>query len=113
MPLLKGRIGYRPWAGDSNLERPDHFEAPPFPELPLLDSPQAHQLNGIAWCFCVLARGTAHGRIEINEFSKHLLAFKGTPVPADPLNLILTCAPELFAYYSALLDFTLFHNCHE
>jgi hypothetical protein len=113
MPFLNGRIGYLPWAGDSNLERPDHFDAPSFPELPLLDSPQANQLSGMAWCFCVLARGTAHGRLEICDFSKHLAVFMGSPVPAHPLNLILTCAPELFAYYSALLDFALYRSFHE
>jgi hypothetical protein len=35
--------------------------------------------------------------------------FSGSNVQSHPINLILSFAPELFAYYVALLDFALFN----
>jgi hypothetical protein len=35
--------------------------------------------------------------------------FSGSNIQSHPINLILSFAPELFAYYMALLDFALFN----
>ena len=109
LPTLKTVIGYRPWADNANLDRPDHFEVPDAPSLPLLTSEQAIQLNTATWTLCVLSRATAHGLISTTEFVQKMNGFSGSNVQSHPINLILSFAPELFAYYVALLDFALFN----
>lgn len=109
LPSLKGVIGYRPWADSANLDRPDHFEVPDAPSLPLLSSEQAVQLNTATWTLCVLSRAAANGLISSKEFAQKLEGFTGSNVQSHPINLILSFAPELFAYYVALLDFALFN----
>jgi hypothetical protein len=105
---LNSKIGYVPWATQVNLDRHDHFDAPDAPELPYLASPQASALNEITWAFCVLGRATAHGVLPNGNYREHLKQFVGTHVQTHPINLILSFAPELFAYYVALLDFALY-----
>ncbi|MBK1829599.1 hypothetical protein JIN77_02590 [Verrucomicrobiaceae bacterium R5-34] len=83
-----------------------------YPDLPSLDNPQARQLAELTWAFCVASRATAHGKIPMTKFIQLKDLFTGTsPTHSkNPVNLILTFAPELFAYYSALLDFALYNN---
>lgn len=109
LPTLKTVIGYRSWAENVNLDRPDHFDVQDAPFLPLLGSEQAIQLNTATWTLCVLCRATAHGLISSNDWALHLNGFSGSNVQSHPINLILSFAPELFAYYVALLDFALFN----
>lgn len=110
---LNAKIGYMPWATQVNPDRHDHFDAPDAPGLPLLASPQAGALNEITWAFCVLARATAHGVLTTAKYREHLRHFTGTTVQSHPLNLILSFSPELFAYYTALLDFALYRPAPE
>ena len=110
LPALKTVIGYRPWADNANLDRPDHFEVPDAPCLPLLTSEQSNQLNTATWTLCVLSRATAHGLISSKEFTQKMDGFSGSNIQSHPINLILSFAPELFAYYMALLDFALFNT---
>jgi hypothetical protein len=110
---LNSKVGYTPWAAQANLDRHDHFDAQDAPELPLLGSPQAGALNEITWAFCVLARATAHGVLPTVMYREHLRHFVGTSVQSHPLNLILSFAPELFSYYTALLDFALYRPSPE
>lgn len=109
LPSLKTVIGYRPWVDNANLDRPDHFEVPHAPCLPLLTSEQSSQLNTATWTLCVLSRAAAHGLISSNEFTQKMEGFSGSNIQSHPINLILSFAPELFSYYTALLDFALFN----
>lgn len=110
---LNNKIGYMPWATQSNPDRHDHFDAPDAPEIPYLASPQAGALNEITWAFCVLSRATAHGVLSTAKYRDHLKLFVGATVQSHPLNLILSFAPELSAYYTALLDFALYRPATE
>lgn len=105
---LHQNIGYVPWVSAVDLDHPDHFETPDAPQLPGLESEQADRLNRLTWRFCVLARGTANGRISKEKFTQLYSHFSGGTVQKHPLNLILSFAPELFAYYVGLLDFALY-----
>jgi len=86
----------------------DQAETLNYPDLPTIDTPQAKQLADLTWALCVATRATAHGKMSPEAFSKLVKAFAGTTPNQRPLNLILTFAPELFAYYTALLDFALY-----
>lgn len=108
LPSLKAIINYRSWADQANLDRPDQFDAPDAPPLPLLKYEQANQINTATWTLCVLSRATAHGLISNEDFTLRLNGFFGNNIQSHPINLILSFAPELFAYYMALLDFALF-----
>jgi len=105
---LNSRIGYRPEGRTANLDRPDHYEPLHFPTLPTLSSVQAKQIADLAWAFCVVNRAKAHGRVVSQEAREVLTLFSGTSLITHPINLILSFAPELFSYYIALLDFSLF-----
>ncbi len=109
LPSLKTVIGYRPWVDNANLDRPDHFEVPDAPCLPLLTSEQSSQLNTATWTLCALSRAAANGLISSKEFTQKMEGFSGSNIQSHPINLILSFAPELFAYYMALLDFALFN----
>lgn len=108
LPSLKTVINYRPWTDYTNLERPDQFDVPDAPSLPLIKNEQASQINTVTWTLCVLSRATAHRLISNEDFTLRIKGFCGTNIQSHPINLILSLAPELFAYYIALLDFALF-----
>jgi hypothetical protein len=110
LPTLKTVIGYRPWTDSVNLDRPDHFEVPDAPCLPLLTSEQSSQLSIATWTLCALSRAAAHGLISSKEFTQKMEGFSGSNIQSHPINLMLSFAPELFAYYMALLDFALFNS---
>ena len=110
IPPLNQKIGYLPSARGANLDRPDHFEPHYFPDLPALGFPQAKQLADLTWGICLLTRSAANGVVDERFFQDRLRLFVKPNVQASPINLVLSFAPELFAYYVALLDFSLFVN---
>lgn len=110
---LNGRIGYSPWCRVPSLENQSHFDAPNAPDLPLLASPQVEQLNGLVWVLCVAARGTAHDRVTETSFEEVIARLSHESLHKRPINLALSFAPELFAYYTALLDFALYNPAAE
>jgi hypothetical protein len=113
IPNLNGKIGYKTWARVASLDNHGHYDAPNAPDLPLLASPQAEQLNGLVWALCVLSRGTAHGRMPGSTFAELLPRVSHDSLHKRPINLALSFAPELFAYYTALLDFALYNPIPE
>jgi hypothetical protein len=106
---LNAKIGYRPEGRAANLDQPDRYEALHFPELPSLSSAQAKQIADITWAFCLTIRAKAHKKLGTEESKEILSLFSGSSQLTQPINLILSFAPELFAYYVALLDFALFN----
>jgi hypothetical protein len=107
---LNNRLGYTPVARGANFDRPDQYEPLYYPDLPLLSSPQAKQIADLTWAFCVATRARAHGRISSDDFQETFSLFSGVNVQTHPINLILSFAPELFSYYTALLDFGLYQH---
>jgi hypothetical protein len=107
---LNDKLGYKPVARGFNFDRPDHYESVYYPDIPLLSSPQAKQIADLTWAFCVATRAKAHGRISSDEFQNTFALFSGVSVQTHPINLILSFTPELFSYYTALLDFGLYQN---
>jgi hypothetical protein len=107
---LNQRIGYQPTARGANLDRPDQFEAHYFPDLPAMGSPQSKQIADMTWAICLLTRATAHGLIDRDIYRERIRIFSGDTVQTHLINLMLSFAPELFSYYTALFDFSLFVN---
>lgn len=110
---LNGRIGYAPWCRVPSLDNQSHYSAPNAPDLPLLGSVQAEQLNGLVWAICVASRGTAHGMVTETSFEDMVRRLSHSSSHRNPINLALSFAPELFAYYTALLDFALYNPAAE
>ena len=107
MTSIHQKIGFVPWAGKSEILQFEHADTPVAPPLPLLASKQAEHLHQLTWRFCVIARGAAQGHIPKQQFATIYERFGEYKVQTHPLNLMLSFAPELFAYYCGLLDFAL------
>lgn len=103
-------IGYDPDNRLTQRRFSEEAETLYYPELPSLDSPQAKQLADLTWALCVTARATAHGCMPQATFFNLKNRFYGGSHAQHPINLVLTFAPELSAYYTALLDFALLNN---
>ena len=102
-------IGYQPSQRLSTYESETIY----YPDLPSLDNPQAKQLADLSWALCVTARATAHGKMNLTTFTKLKNQFSADNIAKHPINLVLTFAPELYAYYTALLDFALLKNAQQ
>lgn len=85
----------------------DHVQKNEFPPLPGLNTPESQRIANLTWALCAVARGTAHGRISTDQFHRYLPAFGGENANRSAINILLSFAPELFAYYVGLLDFAL------
>ncbi|MDA7891786.1 hypothetical protein N9B14_04365 [Akkermansiaceae bacterium] len=85
----------------------DHVQTNEFPPLPGLNTPESQRIANLTWALCAVARGTAHGRISTDQFHRYLPAFGGENANRSAINILLSFAPELFAYYVGLLDFAL------
>tara|TARA_R110002096_G_scaffold233047_2_gene423010 strand:+ start:9582 stop:13142 length:3561 start_codon:yes stop_codon:yes gene_type:complete len=109
VPIWNTQIGYSPAPRVLDLDRMDHFDTQYFPDLPALGGTQAKHLADLAWTICLLSRATAHGINSRENFVEKMRLFTGKSVHSSSLNLVLSFAPELFAYYTALLDFALFN----
>ncbi len=99
-------VGYQPenkitWRHSTQVSETIHY-----PDLPGIDNKQAKCLAELTWGLCVTARATAHGRTPAPDFRRIYHIFSGQQ-PDPPVHIVLTFAPELFAYYTALLDFAL------
>ena len=102
-------IGYQPSQRLTTYESETIY----YPDLPSLDNPQAKQLADLTWALCVTARATAHGKMNLTTFTKLKNQFSADNIAKHPINLVLTFAPELYAYYTALLDFALLKNAQQ
>ena len=105
--FLNRQVNYTPAPRTVNLDRMEHFDTQYFPDLPALSCNQAKQIADLTWTICLLVRLTAHGVISGETFEDRFRLFTGRSLHANPLNLVLSFAPELFAYYTALFDFAL------
>jgi hypothetical protein len=112
---INATIGYSP-KGDTSWTKFQSQESEDYPPLPLIANRQARQLADLTWALCVLTRGKAHGFVSKEQLATYFPLFTPqkdlppgvTMVQAHPVNLVLSFAPELFAYYTGLLDFVLY-----
>lgn len=88
----------------------DNIQKNEFPSLPGLNTPESQRIANLTWALCAVARGTAHGRISTDQFHRYLPDFGGENTNRSAINILLSFAPELFAYYVGLLDFALFNT---
>lgn len=105
--FLNCQVNYTPAPRSVNLDRMEHYDTQYFPDLPALSSNQAKQIADLTWTICLLIRLTAHNVISGETFEERFRLFTGRSIHTNSLNQVLSFAPELFAYYTALFDFAL------